>query len=116
MANTTAELLWIKTLLRDIGIFLANAPVLWCDNLSAIYLTASLIFHARTKHVEVDFHFVHERVARKELGVRFISSEDQTADILTKGLSSMRFQALRHKLTVVSPPLNLRGNVGDKML
>nr|ABA98728.2 retrotransposon protein, putative, Ty1-copia subclass [Oryza sativa Japonica Group] len=67
VANATAEVMWIQTLLKEIGI---NAPMtacLWCDNLGATYLSVNHVFHARTKHIEVDYHFVRERVARKQL-------------------------------------------------
>ena len=60
--------------------------ILWCDNLGATYLSVNLIFHACTKHVEVNYHFVRDRVAKKEIVVRFISSQDQLADVLTKPL------------------------------
>jgi hypothetical protein len=73
---------------------LPNTPTLWCDNIGATYLVSNPIFHARTKHVEIDYHFVRERIASKELYVRFISSQDQLADILTKSLPTPHFQAL----------------------
>jgi histone deacetylase 1/2 len=60
-----AELIWIQSLLKELGIFQWNAPVLWCDNLGATYMTSNPMFHTRTKHIEVDFHFVREQVARK---------------------------------------------------
>ena len=59
---------------------------LWCDNLGAKYLTDNPVFHARTKHIEVDYHFVRERVTRKLLDIDFVSSGDQVADGFTKPL------------------------------
>jgi hypothetical protein len=61
--------------------------MLWCDNLGATYLSVNPVFHARTKHIEIDYHFVRERVARKQLNVQFISTNDQLADGFTKTLS-----------------------------
>ena len=65
---------------------------------------AKPIFHARTKHVEVDYHIVRDRVAKKEIYIRFISSEDQLVDVLTKSLPHTAFAYLRSKLYVVNPP------------
>jgi hypothetical protein len=59
------------------------------------------VFHARTKHIEVDFHFVRVRVARKLLYVKFISSKDQIADIFTKLLSLPLFEACRRNLNMI---------------
>jgi hypothetical protein len=77
IANATAEIIWVQTVLKELGILEPKVARLWCDNLGATYLTANPVFHARTKHVEIDYHFVHERVADKLLDVRIISTGDQ---------------------------------------
>lgn len=102
LADTVAELTWLEALLRELSVPVTSAPVLWCDNLGATYLSANPVFRARTKHVEVDFHFVRERVAQGKLSVQFISTHDQIADVFTKPLSSERFMLLRDKLQLVS--------------
>ena len=87
MTNATAELMWVQTLLRELGVKSPQAAKLWCDNLGAKYLSANPVFHARTKHIEVDFHFVRERVSQRLLEIEFIPSGDQIADGFTKALS-----------------------------
>jgi histone deacetylase 1/2 len=72
LANATAEVMWIQTLLMELGVRAPRAAKLWCDNIGAKYLSANPVFHARTKHIEVDFHFVRERVARKLLDIGYI--------------------------------------------
>ena len=74
----------VKDLLDDLGVVNDTVPVLFSDNLSALHLTVKPILHARSKHIELDFHYVRERVARNLLVTEFVSSSDQLADILTK--------------------------------
>jgi hypothetical protein len=84
LANGAAEAIWVQSVLKELGIIQAQPSILWCDYLGATYLTANPVFHARTKHIEIDFHFVREKAALVGLDVRFISSKDQLADIFTK--------------------------------
>jgi hypothetical protein len=70
------------------------------------------VFHARTKHIEVDYHFVREKVLNRDVLIKFISTSDQVADIFTKGLSSSRFMFLKDKLMVVPPPSPCGGGGG----
>jgi hypothetical protein len=58
LANTTAKLMWLQTLLKELRVTHHPVARLWCDNLGATYLLANPVFHARMKHIEVDFHFV----------------------------------------------------------
>ncbi|KAK8943168.1 hypothetical protein KSP39_PZI009550 [Platanthera zijinensis] len=108
VANATAELVWLQSLLQEINLSIPP-PILWCDNIGATYLSANPVFHARTKHIEIDFHFVRERVDAKLLQVSYISTHDQCADIFTKPLSRQRFLELRLKLNIAPPLSSLRG-------
>jgi len=102
LANATAELMWVQKLLHELGISHPPSARLWCDNLGAKYLTANPVFHARTKHIEIDFHFVRERVAQRLLDVRFISSEDQLADGFTKPVMAGKIKQFCANLNLVS--------------
>ena len=96
-------------LLRDFGIFLPHPPLLWCDNVSALAIASNPVFHARTKHIKVDYQFVREKVLRRDLLLKFISTHDQLADLFTKGLPSPRFNWLTSKL-MWKFPIRLRGD------
>lgn len=76
---------------RDLHVYLPSAPVLKCDNISALALSTNLIFHSRIKHLDTDFHFVREKVQKGDLLVQYVSTKEQMADILTKGLHSHVF-------------------------
>ena len=94
LALTAAELSWLRSLLRDLHIPLCKMPIIWCDNISAISLASNPIYHARTKHLEVDYHYIREKVVNKELAVQYVSTHEQIADIFTKGLSSKKVRDL----------------------
>lgn len=115
VAIATSELTWIQSLLKELGVQ-HSSPILWCDNLWETYLTANPVFHAITKHIEIDYHFVRKRVANKQLQVCFISSRDQLGDIFTEGLSAPRFQIICGKLHVRQLQYNLTGCVKNNIV
>jgi transposase InsO family protein len=102
LANATAEILWVQKLLNELKIPHPPRARLWCDNLGATYLSANPVFHARTKHIEIDFHFVRERVAQKLLEIRFINFGNQVADGFTKPLPGMKLRQFRNNLNLTS--------------
>jgi hypothetical protein len=102
LANATAKVMWIQKLLEELGIPHPRAARLWCDNIGATYLSANPVFHARTKHIEIDYHFVRERVAAKLLDIRFISTADQLADGFTKALPEKSVVKFRNNLNLSS--------------
>jgi len=94
-------------LFKELQVPLPSTPILWCANVGALALVSNLVFHARTKHIKVDYHFVREKVLNREISVKFISTVDQVADIFTNA----RFAHLTSKLMVIPPPISLRGVV-----
>jgi hypothetical protein len=75
MADATAEIMWIQAIHQELHIPCPSSARLWCDDLGAKYLASNPIFHGRMKHVEIDYHFVRDRVV-KLLDVRFIGMDD----------------------------------------
>jgi hypothetical protein len=76
LANATIEVIWVQTIMRELGISQFGTPCLWCDNLGVTYMMVNPVFHAWTKHIEIGYHFVRKRVANKQLNIRIIASED----------------------------------------
>ena len=116
LATTTVELSWLRQVLKDLGVFLSTPPKLWRDNVSALAIASNLVFHACTKHVKVDYHFVRESVLCRDLQVKYIATGDQLANIFTKSLSTARFGFLLSKIMVPIDPMVLRGDVKESNL
>jgi hypothetical protein len=116
IANAATELTWIQTLLHEFGVISPKQPVLHWDNIGATYLTSNPLYHARTKHIEIDYHFARDMVAKKTLAICFISGKYQLADILTKLLAAARFIMLQSSLNVQLPTSSLRGRTGSDSL
>jgi len=111
MALTVPELYWSRMLLKEIHISIFLAPCLLVDYIGALSLSYNPVFHSRTKHIAVDYHFIRGKVFNKDLVTHYISTMDQSTDIFTKGLTSAHFLLLRDKLKVRSLPISLRGDV-----
>ena len=75
LATTTVDLYWLPQLLCDLHVPLITPPTLWCDNASARPQAHNPVFHAKTKHIEIDYHFARKKVLRKDITVRHISSD-----------------------------------------
>ena len=112
MASIVAYLQWFSYLLRELGISLRQALTILCDNLSALHIAHNPIFHGRTSHIEIDFHFIQVLLVRDVIQARFIPSARQVADIFTKSLSTKRNQWIRSKLSLRSSASSLKGAVG----
>jgi hypothetical protein len=102
VANGVAEACWLRQLLGELRCPLCRAAIIYCDNISAVYLSTNPVQHQRTKHVEIDLHFVRERVALGEVRVMHVPTSSQYADIFTKGLPTSVFTEFRFSLNVRS--------------
>jgi hypothetical protein len=111
MAFAIAEIYWLRMLFQELRLPLTTPPTFWCDNLGALSLDSNPVYHARTKHIEVDYHFTREKVVCKDLTTKYISTLDQIANVFTKGLTTPPFLLLCDKLHVCSTPISLRGDV-----
>jgi hypothetical protein len=103
VANVAAECIWLRQLLGELHCHIASAKVAFCDNVSAVYMTCNPVHHRQTKHIEIDIHFVRERIALGELRVHHVSSAEQFVDVMTKGLPSSTFQKFRSSLCIGDP-------------
>ncbi|MCO5586046.1 hypothetical protein L7F22_039984 [Adiantum nelumboides] len=85
-AMAACEVAWLELLLGDLGIQVQRPVVIYCDNLSNIQLAQNPVFHAKTKHIEVHYHFIKERVLDGSIDLTFVRTDEQVVDIFTKAL------------------------------
>ncbi|KAL8248737.1 hypothetical protein R6Q59_005605 [Mikania micrantha] len=111
VANTVAEISWIRNLLVELHVPVRHATIVYCDNLSAVYLADNPVQHQRTKHIELDIHFVREKVRLGTVKVLHVPADYQYADIFTKGLPKHLFQRFRSSLCLHSFPAQMWGDV-----
>ncbi|CAJ2641560.1 unnamed protein product [Trifolium pratense] len=100
VANVVAESCWLRNLLLELQCPVTKATIVYCDNVSAVYLSGNPIQHQRTKHIEMDIHFVREKVAKGQVRVLHVPSRYQIADIFTKGLPLQLFDDFRDSLNI----------------
>nr|GEV34465.1 ribonuclease H-like domain-containing protein [Tanacetum cinerariifolium] len=109
VANVVAETAWIRNLLCELHTPLFTVTLVYCDNVSAVYMSANPVQHQRTKHFEIDIHFVRDFVASGQVRVLHVSSRFQYADIFTKGLPTALFIEFRSSLNVRRSPAHTEG-------
>lgn len=109
VANTVAECSWLRQLLQELHLDVPKATIVYCDNVSAVYLSANPVHHRRTKHIELDIHFVREQLALGRVRVLHVPTAQQFADVMTKGLPTTTFEEFRSSLCVTGDVLTAGG-------
>ncbi|KAL4378176.1 hypothetical protein GQ457_02G021320 [Hibiscus cannabinus] len=101
-AMAAQESTWLLQLLEDLRQQVEFSVTIYCDNLSVICLAENPVFHARTKHVEVHYHFVREKVLQEEIKLEHMKTKDQVADVSTKGLSGNKLESFCRQLSMTN--------------
>ena len=103
------QTIWLRKLLKDLCCEQEGAIKLWCNNRSVIAMSNNPAFHARTKHIEVQHHFIRQLVAEEKLVLKFCGTNEQNADLFTKALAQAKHQFFLEKIGMHE--LELRGGV-----
>ena len=109
VAHVVAECCWLRQLLQELHVSVPLATIVYCGNVSAVYMTANPVHHRCTKHIEIDIQFVREKVALGQVRVFHVPSAHQFADIMTKGLPIQLFSDFRTSVCVRDPPAMTAG-------
>ena len=112
MRRVVAELSWLTRLLAEFNVASITPVPVHCDNQAAIYIARNPVFHERIKHIELDCHFVREKLMTGLITLHYVPSQTQLADVLTKPLSGPSHRDIIRKLGVLAPT-NLRGGVEE---
>ena len=86
------EVVWLQKLLCDLDVQVDGPVVIYCENMSSIQLSRNLVFHARTKHIEMHYHFVREKVSASEIDLANVSTHEHVANIFIKALGVEKLQ------------------------
>ena len=110
MRRVTAELAWLTRLLHEFTLPIIVPVPLKCDSQAAIYIAKNPVYHERTKHIDIDCHFVREKLQDGLISLQYVPTKHQLADVFTKSLSGPVHQNLTSKLGMLTPS-NLRRGV-----
>ena len=102
LADTTFELLWLRWFLKDLDVSTSSITPLYCDNQNVIHITHNDVFHKRTKHIEIDCHFIRYHLVHGTFKLFLASSKDQLANIFTKSHPKGRLRDLVDNLKLIS--------------
>lgn len=102
MANTVAELMWLKGIASELKVRIDEPIKIFSDSKSAIQIAKNPVYHDRTKHIEIDCHFIREAIQKKLVETIYVPTTEQLADMLTKALGRQQFEYLLCKLGMIN--------------
>ena len=102
MTQSVCEIMWLHQLLKKVGIKTLVLAKLRCDNQTALHIASNLVFHERTKHIEIDCHFVCEKIQLGLISIGYVKTGEQLDDIFTKALSGDHVSYPCNKLDMIN--------------
>ena len=102
MAQSVCEIIWLHQLLMEVGIKTPVPAKLWSDNQTALHVASYPVFHERTKHIEIDCHFVREKIQLSLISVGYVKTSEQLDYIFTKALNRDQVSYLCNKLGIIN--------------
>ena len=115
LTEGTKQLIWLRHFIQELSIDQSQLTSLCSDNLGAIMLSQDATYHVCTKHINVTYHFIHEKVASHKAVLTYVPTKENIADILTKGLKLHQYHYLMGKLGFRVRNFSLRGSVGNSI-
>ena len=109
MCVAMCEAIWFRIPLQDVGEEQIDATTIRCDNQNSIKLANNPVFHKNTKHIDVQFYFVREKVQSKEIHLVYCNTFDNVANIFTKPLGRIMFEIFREMLGIFVNPFSIKG-------
>ncbi len=110
------EVVWLQKLLSDLGQSVNGHVIIYCDNISSILFANNPVYHVRTKHIEVHYHFIRKKILTKEIDLIHVNTKYQVVDIFTKALGIDKLRKFFKILSVLKVDLGLKGNVENSSL
>jgi hypothetical protein len=112
-SQCTKEAIWLRKFMADVGLVQVGATSIMCDNQGCIALAKNLTHHSCTKHIDIQHHFIREKLESGEIGLKYCPTQDMVADVLTKALAKERHQNLTRSMGLGVLDYLQSGNVED---
>jgi hypothetical protein len=112
-SQCTKEAIWLRKFMADVGLVQVGATSIMCDNQGCIALAKNLTHHSCTKHIDIQHHFIREKLESGEIGLKYCPTQDMVVDVLTKALAKERHQNLTRSMGLGVLDYLQSGNVED---
>ena len=108
-SSTICEVVWLRKLLSDLFDLQLDATCIYCNNQSCVKLSKNSVFHDKSKHIEIKYHYIRDMVQRGAVKLQYVVTNEQIANVLTKPLAKVKFEYFREKLGVLQIEVPSKG-------
>ena len=107
--SASCEVVWLRKLLSNLFDLQLDATCIYCDNQSCVKLSKNLVFHDKSKHIEIKYHYIRNMVQRGVVKLQYFATDEQIGDVLTKPLDRVKFEYLREKIGILQIEIPSKG-------